>query len=55
MERKPAWLVSQLRDRGICEECAQEPAATEWAGTGELIGWTCCGKRQAAAAARLRP
>jgi hypothetical protein len=39
---RPGWLISQLRDRGICEICADEPSATEWAGTGQMIGWKCC-------------
>lgn len=38
---KPAWLVSQLRDRGICEICAESPAETIWAGTGQRICQTC--------------
>lgn len=37
----PAWVISQRRERGICEICGDEPAATEWAGTGQLIGWAC--------------
>jgi hypothetical protein len=38
---KPAWLISQLRDRSICEICARKRAETQWAGTGQLICWGC--------------
>lgn len=29
-----------------CQECGSFPACTQWAGTGELICWTCCEARQ---------
>jgi hypothetical protein len=48
MTSKPAWLISQLRDRHMCQQCASRTAATEWAGTGKLLCWPCCEKRQAA-------
>lgn len=46
--RKPQWIIDQLRARGTCERCGNRPAATEWAGTGELICWECCDARRAA-------
>jgi formylmethanofuran dehydrogenase subunit E len=49
---KPLWLISQLRDRNVCEQCAERTAATEWAGTGELLCWPCCEARQDAYHAR---
>jgi hypothetical protein len=45
---KPLWLISQLRDRNICQQCASRTATTEWAGTGEFLCWPCCEARQAA-------
>jgi hypothetical protein len=49
---KPEWLISQLRARDICEQCASETAATTWAGTGERLCWACCEARQDAFHAR---
>ncbi|MGH3155156.1 MAG: hypothetical protein ACRDNF_01060 [Streptosporangiaceae bacterium] len=47
--RTVAWQRQRLRAQGRCELCAQEPAATEWAGTGELIGWACLERKREAA------
>jgi hypothetical protein len=50
----PEWIKSQRRANGDCEQCGQGPQDTQWAGTGELICWTCCSKRQDAYAERMR-
>jgi len=42
MSTIPEWITSQLRARGLCECCGQQPAATTWAGTGQEICWDCC-------------
>ena len=42
----PEWIISQRRARCECERCGHR-AATEWAGTGELLCWACCESRQA--------
>lgn len=42
----PQWVKSQRRDRGLCEQCGDGRQDTQWAGTGELICWGCCHKRQ---------
>ena len=44
----PEWITSQLRTDGICEICADAPAATTWAGTGQEICWNCCEKKRQA-------
>jgi hypothetical protein len=45
----PAWIVSQRRDRGLCECCGQRPAVTAWQHQdGPLICWECCDKKRAA-------
>ena len=50
MDGKPGWLVSQLRDRGICEDCCERRGETYWQhADGPLICWECCEKRRAAA------
>ena len=51
----PAWIASQRRDRGMCEQCGQEPYITEWASSGKMIGRECCEARQAANAANSLP
>ena len=43
---QPALVISRRRDHGICETCGLRLAATEWAGTGELICWACCGEKR---------
>jgi formylmethanofuran dehydrogenase subunit E len=45
----PEWVRSQIKARGLCEQCGEQPQATEWAGNGQLICWSCCDKRIAAA------
>lgn len=48
MTALPAWIASHRRAHGDCEACGERPAATEWAGTGQLICWECCEKKRAA-------
>jgi hypothetical protein len=43
----PEWVTSQRRARGLCEQCGQAAAVTEWAGTGQLICWPCCEEKRA--------
>jgi hypothetical protein len=47
------WVVyrSTGRDRGMCADCRQHPATTEWAGNGRQICRVCCEARQDAYAA----
>jgi hypothetical protein len=47
MSTTPEWIASQRKARGLCECCGQEPAVTEWAGTGQDICWTCVDKKRA--------
>jgi hypothetical protein len=46
MSTTPEWITSQRKARGLCECCGQEPAATEWAGTGQIICWPCCDSKR---------
>ena len=47
------WVCyrSTGRDRGMCADCRQHPATTEWAASGRLICRVCCEARQDAYAA----
>jgi hypothetical protein len=47
MTEIPEWITSQRRDRGICEICGQDDAATIWAGNGQDICWSCCEAKRA--------
>jgi hypothetical protein len=45
-----AWVCyhSTGHDRGMCQDCREHPATTEWAGNGRQICRVCCEARQAA-------
>jgi hypothetical protein len=55
MSTLPAWIKSQRRARGTCEDCGNGPQDTRYGSAeGPLICWACCTKRQDEYAARCQ-